>query len=162
VSALIKPRLLAPMLAVVACFALAGPIVATASASDSSIIEVVNRWSPIVQKDEQKIANAEQAYKKHRKAAPVVAALTHEVSDLRSFVSQLKAQSASSSTGGKGRDDIASGSTLIASSYSRFASELKKAGSKGLSQAQISANAKVALAGHTKIVAGVKLLQKVA
>jgi hypothetical protein len=160
VSALIKSRLLAPMLAVVACCVLAGPIVATASASDSSIIRVVNHWSPIVQKDEQKIAKAEQTYKKQRHAAPVVAALTNEVSDLRSFVSQLKAQSASSRNGGKGRDDIASGSTLIANSYSTFASELRKVGPKGLSETQINANAKVALAGHKKIVAGVKLLQK--
>jgi hypothetical protein len=161
VSALIKPRLLVPMLAVVACVALTGPIIATASASDSSIIGVVNHWSPIVQRDEHKIAGAEKTYKQNRKAAPVVAALTTEVTDLHSFVSQLKAQSASSSTGGRGRDDIASGSTLIAGAYSKFASELKKAGSTGLSQAQISANAKVALAGHKKIVAGVKLLQKV-
>lgn len=160
-SALIKPRLLAPMLAVVACFALAGPIVTTASASDSSIIGVVNHWSPIVQRDERKIEKAETAYKQNRHAAPVVAALTNEVSDLRSFVSRLKAQSASSSTGGKGRNDIATGSTLIANSYATFATELKKAGSKGLSQSQINANAKVALAGHKKIVAGVKLLQKV-
>jgi hypothetical protein len=159
-SALIKLRLLAPMLAVVACFALAGPIVGTASADDSSIIGVVNHWSPIVQKDELKIEKAEQAYKKHRRAAPVVADLTGEVSDLHSFVSQLKEQSASSSRGGQGRDDIAAGATLIAKSYSRFASELKQAGSKGLSKRQINANAKVALAGHKKIVAGVKLLQK--
>jgi hypothetical protein len=162
VSALIKPRPLAAMLALVACFALAGPIVATASASDSSIIGVVNRWSPTVQRDEHTIANTEQAYKKNRQARPVVAALNHEVSDLHSFVSQLKAQSASSSNGGKGRDDIASGSTLIAGSYSKFASELKKAGSAGLSQAQINANRKLALAGHRKIVAGVKLLQTIA
>jgi hypothetical protein len=161
VSAFLKPRLLAPMLALVACFALAGPIVATASASDGSIIGVVNKWSPIVQKDEQKIENAEKSFKANRRAAPVVAALTHEVSDLRSFVSQLKAQSASTNTGGQGRNDIASGSTLIASSYAKFASELKKAGSKGLSQTQITANAKIAEAGHKKIVAGVKLLQKV-
>jgi hypothetical protein len=161
VSASLTPRLLAPMLAVITCFALTGPIIATASASDGSIIGVVNHWSPIVQKDEQKIANAEHAFKKNRQATPVVSALNREASDLRSFVSQLKAQSASSSTGGQGRDDIASGSTLIAGSYSKFAAELKKAGSKGLSQAQITANAKVAEAGHMKIVAGVKLLQKV-
>jgi hypothetical protein len=161
-SALIKPRLLVPMLAVVACFALAGPIVATASASDSTIIGVVNHWSPIVKNDEQKIGNAEKAYKHNRKAAPVVAELTDEASDLRSFASQLKDQSASSKTGAKGRDDIAAGATLIASSYSKFASELKKAGSKGLSQAQISANRKVALAGHDKIVTGINLLQKIA
>ena len=68
-SALIKPRLLAPMLAVVACFALAGPIVATASASDSSIIGVVNHWSPIVQKDEQKIA-ARPSRRSRRTARP--------------------------------------------------------------------------------------------
>ena len=160
-SALIKPRLLVPMLAAVACFVLAGPIVATASASDSSIIRVVNRWSPVVQKDEMKIESAEKAYKQNRRAAPVVADLTHEVSDLHSFVSELKGQSASSSTGGKGRDDIAAGSTLIAHSYSRFASELKQAGSKGLSQSQIDANAKVALSGHKKIVAGIKLLLKI-
>jgi hypothetical protein len=161
VSALIKPRLLAPMLALVACFVLAGPIVTTASASDSSIIRTVNHWSPIVHNDEQKIEHAEQVYKTNRKAAPVVAALTHEVSDLRSFVSQLKSQSASSSNGGKGRDDIASGSTLIANSYSKFASELQKAGSAGLSRAQISASLKLDLAGHRKIVAGVKLLEKI-
>ena len=160
-SAFLKARLLAPMLALVVCCVLAGPIVATASASDSSIIGVVNHWSPIVQKDEHKIENAEQAFKKNRKAAPVVAALKGEVSDLRSFVSQLKAQSASSRNGGQGRDDIATGSTLIASSYSKFASELKQAGSAGLSRSQISANAKIAEAGHKKIVAGVNLLQKI-
>jgi hypothetical protein len=159
-SALIKPRLLAPLLAV-ASSALAGPIVATASASDSSIIRVVNHWSPIVQRDELKIASGEKAYKKNRRAAPVVADLAAEVSDLHSFASQLKAQPASSRQGGQGRDDIASGAKLIASSYSTFASELKKAGSNGLSQRQIDANAKVAQTGHKKIVAGVKLLQKV-
>jgi hypothetical protein len=161
VSALIKPRRMAPMLAVVGCFAVAGPIVATASASDNSIIGVVNHWSPVVQRDEHQIARTEQAFKKHRQAAPVVAALNNEVSDLHAFVSQLKAQSASSRNGGKGRDDVAAGSTLIASSYSKFASELKKAGSTGLSQAQINANRKIALAGHKKIVAGITLLQKV-
>jgi hypothetical protein len=161
VSALIKTRRLTPMLAVVACFALAGPIVATASASDNSIIGVVNHYSPIVQRDEHQIAKTEQAFKKNRHAAPVVTALTHEVSDLHSFVSQLKAQSASSQNGGQGRDDVAAGSTLIAKSYSKFASELRKAGSTGLSKAQINANRKLALAGHKKIVAGITLLQKV-
>ncbi len=160
-SALIKPRLLAPMLAAVACFALAGPIVATATASDSSIIGVVNHWSPIVLKDEKSIAGAERAYKHTRQTGPVVAGLTHEVSDLRAFASALKAQSASSRRGGTGRDDIAAGATLIASSYSQFASELKHAGSKGLSQAQINANKKIEQAGHKKIVAGVTLLQKI-
>ena len=160
-SALTKPRLLISMLAVVAGFALAGPIVAPAFASDSSIIGVVNRWSPIVKNDELKISNAEKAYKKNRRAAPVVADLRHEVADLHTFASQLMSQSASSSNGGHGRDEIASGSMLIARSYSRFATELNKAGSVGLSQGQIDANAKVAEAGHTKIVAGVKLLQKI-
>ena len=160
-SALIKPRLLVPMLAVVACFALAGPIVATASASDTLIIRVVNHWSPIVQRDEQKIERSEKTYKQNRKAAPVVANLTDEASDLHSFASQLRAQSATTKTAAQGRDDIAAGATLIASSYSKFASELKKAGSRGLSQAQINANKKVALAGHNKIVAGVNLLQKI-
>jgi hypothetical protein len=159
-SALIKPRLLVPMLAVVACFAFAGPIVATASASDSSIIGVVNHWSPIVLKDEQAIAKEEKAYSHNRQAAPLVAGLNHEVSDLHAFASQLKAQSASSEIGGKGRDDIAGGTTLIARSYAKFASELKRAGSKGLSQAQISANKKIEQAGHKQIVAGIKLLQK--
>jgi hypothetical protein len=157
---LIKVRLLAPMLAVAACVVLAGPIVGTASASDSSIIGVVNHWSPIVQRDELKIAKAEKTYKRNRQAAPVVTDLTAEVGDLRSFVSQLKAQSASSTRGGQGRDDIASGATLIANSYAKFATELKHAGSTGLSKSQIRANAELAQAGHTKIVAGVKLLQK--
>jgi hypothetical protein len=160
VSALIKPRLLVPMLAVVGCFALAGPIVATASASDSSIIQVVNHWSPIVLKDEHKISKAETAYTHNRQAAPLVAGLTHEVSDLHAFAKQLKAQSASSKTGGEGRDDIADGTTLIARSYSKFASELTHAGSKGLSLAQINANKKIEQAGHKKIVAGINLLQK--
>ena len=161
-SALIKPRLLAPMLAVVAGFALGGPIIATASASDSSIIGVVNHWSPIVLKDEKNIANAEHAFKHTRKTAPVIAGLTGEVSDLRTFAKQLKRQSASSKRGGKGRDDVAAGATLIASSYSMFASELKQAGSRGLSQAQIEANKKIEQAGHQKIVAGIMLLQKIA
>jgi len=158
-SALIKPRLLLPMLAVVTCFVLAGPIVSTAAASDNSIIGVVNHWSAIVQKDETAINKAEQAYKHTRKAAPVVADLTHEVGDLHSFVSQLNAQTASTSTGAKGRDDIAAGATLVAKSYTSFARELKQAGSKGLSQSQINANSKVALAGHNKIIAGINLLR---
>jgi hypothetical protein len=161
-SAHIKVRLLAPLIVVVACFALAGPIVSTAAASDSSIITVVNHWSPIVAKDEHAIEKAEKAYKKNRKAAPVVADLTHEVGDLKNFVSQLKAQPSSTSTGAKGRDDIAAGATLVAKAYSTFAKELKKAGSKGLPSTQISANAKIALSGHNKIVAGIKLLQKLA
>jgi hypothetical protein len=158
-SALIKPRLLVGMLAVVTCFVLAGPIVSTAAASDNSIIGVVNHWSPIVQRDETAIAKAEKAYKNNRQAGPVVADLTHEVGDLHLFVSQLKAQSASTSTGGNGRNDIAAGATLVAKSYASFARELKQAGSKGLSPAQITANSKIALAGHKKIVAGIKLLQ---
>jgi hypothetical protein len=160
VSALIKPRLLAPMLAVVACFALAGPIIATASASDSSIIGVVNHWSPVVVKDEKAIAKAEHAFKHNRKTAPVVASITDEVSDLRAFAKQLRGQSASSERGGTGRDDVAAGAALIAKAYSRFASELKRAGS--LTQAQIDANKKTEQAGHKKIVAGITLLQKIA
>ena len=159
-SALIKPRLLAPMLALVACFALAGPIIATASANDSSIIGVVNHWSPIVVKDEKAIAQAEHAFKHNRKTAPVVASITDEVSDLRAFAKQLKGQSASTKRGGEGRDDVAAGATLIANSYAQFASELKHAGS--LTQAQINANKKLEQAGHKKIVAGITLLQKIA
>jgi hypothetical protein len=162
VSALVKPRLLVPLLAVVACFALAGPIVTTATASDRSIIGVVNHWSPIVLKDEKNIAKAEHAFKHTRQTAPVIAGLTSEVSDLRMFASQLKGQSASSKRGGTGRDDVAAGATLIASSYAMFASELKHAGSKGLSNAQINANKKIEQAGHKKIVAGITLLQKIA
>jgi hypothetical protein len=160
VSALIKPRLLAPMLAVVACFALAGPIIATASASDRSIIGVVNHWSPIVVKDEKNIAKAEHGFKQNRKTAPVVASISAEVSDLRAFAKQLKGQSASSGRGGAGRDDVAAGATLIANSYAMFASELRRSGS--LTQAQINANKKIEQAGHKKIVAGITLLQKIA
>jgi hypothetical protein len=161
VSALIKPRLLAPMLALVAGFALGGPVVATASASDNSIIKVVDRWSPVVQRDEKQLAKTEHAFKTDRRAGPVIAGLNQEVSDLHAFVKDLNAQSASTRKGGQGRDDIADGSALIAKSYASFASELRKAGSKGLSQAQINANRKVALAGHQKILAGIKLLQHV-
>jgi len=159
-SALIKPRLLVGMLAAaVTCFVLAGPIVSTAAASNNSIIGVVNHWSPIVQHDENAIAKAERAYKHDRKAGPVVADLRHEVGDLHAFVSQLKAQPASTSTGAKGRNDIAAGATLVAKSYTLFARELNKAGSRGLSPGQINTNSKIALAGHKKIVAGIKLLQ---
>jgi hypothetical protein len=158
-SAFIKPRLILPMLAVVASCVLAGPIVATASASDVSIIKVVNHWSPIVGKDEGKINTAEKAYKHSRRAGPVITSLNHEISDLQAFASQLKAQRASSSKAGRGRDDIAAGTLKIASAYTTFARELKKAGPDGLSKQQINANAKVAHAGHMKILAGIRLLQ---
>ena len=159
-SALIKPRLLVPMLALAACFALAGPMVATASASDSSIIGVVNHWSPIVLKDEKTIAKAEKAYKRNRQAAPLVAGLTPRgVRPARVCLTAPGAVGVEQDRR-QGPDDIADGTTLIARSYAKFASELKQAGSKGLSQAQISANKTTEQAGHQKIVAGIKLLQK--
>jgi translation initiation factor 1 (eIF-1/SUI1) len=159
-SVLTKPRLILPLLAVIASCALAGPIVATASASDTSIIQVVNHWSPIVGKDENKILAAEAAYKRDRKAAPVIKGLKREIKDLNKFASALKAQKASSRTGAKGRDDIATGARKIAGAYGTFASELKQAGPNGLSKKQIKANAKAANAGHKKIVAGINLLRK--
>jgi hypothetical protein len=158
-SFLVKPRLLLPLIAVVASCVLAGPIVATASASDTSIIQVVNHWSPIVGKDENKILASEAAYKHDRKAGPVIKNLNAEISDLHHFASDLKAQKASTRTGGKGRDDIAAGSNTIASAYTTFAKELKQAGPNGLSKKQIKANAKVAAKGHKQIVAGIKLLR---
>ncbi len=158
----IKLRLLTPMLAVAAGFALAGPIIATASASDSSIIEVVNQWSPIVKHDNDALAASQTAYKKTRRARPVVAAYQHAISDLRSFAARLKRQSASSRTAAQGRDDITAGLVQMAQAYGRFATELKQAGSRGLSQKQIDTNIKIQLAGHDKIVAGLKLLLKIA
>jgi hypothetical protein len=158
-SALVKLRLVVPMLAIVACFALAGPIIATASANNNSIIGVINRWSPIVRHDENALLASQTAYQRNRKARPLVAAYRHEVSDLQSFASQLKHQSASTRIGAEGRDDVTTGLLQIATAYQRFASELKKAGSIGLSKKQISANTKIQLAGHDKIVAGFKLLK---
>jgi hypothetical protein len=155
-SALVKLRLL---VAIVACFALAGPIVAAASASDDSIIGVINRWSPVVKRDENALLARETAYQRNREARPLVAAYRHEVSALESFASQLKHQSASTRIGAEGRDDITTGLLQIATAYQRFASELKKAGSIGLSKKQIRANTKIQLAGHDKIVAGFKLLK---
>jgi hypothetical protein len=160
VSAVIKFRLLAPMLAVIACFALAGPIVTSASASDSSIIGVINHWSPIVKHDENVLLARQSAYHKNRKAGPVVTAYTHEATNLHSFASQLAQQSASTRTGAKGRDDISTGLLQVATAYQRFASELKKAGPNGLTRKQIRSNTKIQLAGHDKIVAGFKLLKK--
>ena len=101
-SALIKRRLLAPMLVVAACFALAGPIVATASASDSSIIGVVNHWSPIVHRDEQKIAKTEKALQEQPSGRTGRRRLDQRGVRSAWFVSQLKAQSASSRNGGQG------------------------------------------------------------
>jgi hypothetical protein len=160
VSALIKPRRLMPVCAVAACFAFAGPIVPAASASDNSIIGVVNHWSPIVKHDDNALLASQTAYKRNRKAGPVVAAYRHEVSDLHAFASQLKHRSASTRTGAKGRDDIATGLLQIATAYQRFASELKKAGPVGLTKKQISSNTKIQLAGHDKVVAGFNLLEK--
>jgi hypothetical protein len=159
-SVLSKPRLILPLLAVVASCVLAGPIVATASASNTSIIKVVNHWSPIVGKDENKILASEAAYKRDRKAAPVVKSLKHEVTDLNQFASALTAQRATTRAAAKGRDDIAAGSLKIAGAYTTFASELKQAGPNGLTKKQIKANAKTAHAGHKQIVAGIKLLRK--
>jgi hypothetical protein len=160
-SVLCKPRLIVPLIAVVVSCVLAGPIVATASASDTTIIKTVNHWSPIIGKDENKIAAAEHAFKLNRKAPPVIKSLKNEVGDLTHFAKQLKAQSASTSTGAKGRDDIAKGTLIIAGAYSQFAAELKRH-PQGLSKQQIRANQKIARKGHKKIVAGVTLLQRLA
>jgi hypothetical protein len=159
VPALITTRLV-PMLAVVAGFALAGPIVATASATDNSIIRVVDYWSPIVKRDDGAILASQTAYKKNRRAGPLVAAYRHDVADLRSFASKLEDQSASTMTIARGRDEIAAGSLQIAKAYQRFASELQKAGARGLSKQQISTNMKIQLAGHDEVVAGFNVLKK--
>jgi hypothetical protein len=158
----IKLRLLTPMVAVVAGFALAGPTIATSSASDNSIIGVVNHWSPIVKHDNDALAANQTAYKKNRRAGPVVAAYQHAIVDLRSFAARLGRQSASSGTAARGRDDITAGLVKIAQAYGSFAAELKQAGSRGLSPKQINTNLKIQLAGHDQIVAGLKLLQKIA
>ena len=113
-SALVKLRLL---VAIVACFALAGPLVAAASASNDSIIGVINRWSPMVKRDENALLASQTAYQRNRKARPLVAAYRHEVSDLESFASQLKHQSASTRIGAEGRNDITTGLLQIATAY---------------------------------------------
>ncbi len=112
--------------AIASCGVLAGPI-AVAQASNASIVATFRAANRHINADETAITNKVNAYKRDHKAGPVIAALRHEVRDIRSLNGRLKGERASTRKGARGKADITRGLALIANAYGALATDIAKA-----------------------------------
>lgn len=140
------------------CAVLSGPI-AAAQASDTTVRATIDSYNSKILKDESKILSAASSYDQTHNSAPLTAALRHEVSDLHSLKGKLAKESASTSKGRKGKDDVVKGLGLIASGYSALAKDVQAASAnKPVTKAQLNAAKAADSKGHKLVVAGLKLL----
>jgi hypothetical protein len=112
--------------AIAACFVLAGPI-SVARASDASIAGTFARASARLNRDEAAVAKAVKRYRRNGRVRPVLAVLRHEVRDIRGVRRAINRQSASTRKGRRGKADVISGLSLIASAYSALVTDIRKA-----------------------------------
>jgi hypothetical protein len=143
---------------VLACAAVAGPV-AAASASDASIRSAIKSSVPKIQKSQAKLINSFTAYEKtHNPAAPLTA-LKGQNKTLTALEIKLSGQSASSTNGTRGKNDIVKGLRLIVGSNNTLATELQKsANHTPVSKAKIKAATAADTKGNKDLVAGTKLL----
>jgi hypothetical protein len=138
------------------CAILAGPIAAS-QATDNSLRATLNRFAQKIANDEAAVRSGLQGYPQGR-VRPLTRALKHEVGDLHALKSQLSHQSASSSAGARGKKDIISGLTLIASAYATLRVDVLAAHGGPVPAAQVNAAVNTDKTGRTKFLAGLHLL----
>ena len=144
------------LLGVALCAVLVGPI-AVAQASDNTLRATLNNFAPKIVKDENAVKNGLTGYPQG-KVKPLVHALTHEVSDLRSLKRKLAHESASSTKGAKAKADIIKGLGLIASAYGALLKDVKAAHGGPVPASKVNAAVKTDKKGRKNLLAGLHLL----
>jgi hypothetical protein len=148
-----------PVLSAIAvCAILAGPVAAV-QASDSSVRATIDAYNGRIAKDEARIVTTAAIYNKTHRPMPLVTALNHEVGDLRALQGKLAHESATTTRGRNGKNDVVKGLGLIATGYTALAKDVRAAGAqRPVSAAQVSAARSADRKGHNLVVAGLKLL----
>jgi hypothetical protein len=140
------------------CGVLAGPI-GLAQASNASIVATFKAANPRLNADERNIQKAEGTYQLDHNAGPLIAAFRKEVRDIRPLNRALRAESASTSRGRRGKSDVTQGLTLIANAYTAIANDIQKAQSgQPVPPAMLNASVSSGRKGRAKLLAGLKLL----
>lgn len=142
--------------AVALCAGLGGAI-AVAQASDHTIKQTVNGFSPKIVNDENAVKRGLAEYPQG-KVRPLTRALQHEVGDLHALTSQLSHESASSASGAKAKTDLIKGLGLIASAYAALRKDVLAAHGGVVPGAQVAAAVNRDKEGRKKLQAGLKLL----
>ncbi len=141
----------------VVCAVFAGPV-AVAQASDNDIRTTLNLYAPKIVKDETAVKHGLSEYPKG-KPKPLERALRHEVSDLHALKKVLSHESASSTTGRKGKKDIVKGLGLIASAYSSLRADVLAVHGGAVPASEVNAAVATDKKGRNKLLAGLSLLQ---
>lgn len=140
------------------CAVLAGPM-SSAQASDNAIRATLTSYNAKILHDEAAVLNGIATYQKNSQSAPLVKALSHEVSDLRKLKGKLSRETGSTARGRRGKADVAAGLGLIAKSYGTLARDFTGASaSNPVPRAELLAALATDKKGRAKIKAGVKLL----
>jgi hypothetical protein len=136
---------------------LAGPI-ASAQASDASIVATINTYAPRLLQDESVALNAEANYSP-TKPTPLLKALTKTVKDFDKLAGKLKHETATTARDAKGKNDVLAGSELIATSYRDLVREIKDANaSTPVPLTQVAHAVSLAEKGSKKLDRGLALL----
>jgi hypothetical protein len=141
---------------VVVCAVLAGPV-AAAQASDNDIRATLNASGQKIANDEQAIKNGLAKYRTTSK--PLVRALKHEVSDLRSLRKVLRHESASSAKGRKAKKEIVTGLELIANAYGALRADILAVHGGAVPASEVDAAVATDHKGRKKLKAGLSLLK---
>ena len=146
------------VLAIGFCCALAGPV-STAQASNASIVNTFRAGNARLSRDETKSRAALNTYLHTHRARPVIAALRHEVRDMRALARAIRRESASSARGRRGKADITRGLMLIANAYSQLANEIKAAHSgHPVPLSKVNQTVATDRRGRSKLINGLRLL----
>jgi hypothetical protein len=141
-----------------ACAALLGPVGA-AQASDTSIASTFAAASRRLNADEAAVAKAVKRYRRDGRVRPVIAVLRREVRDIRAVRRRINRQSASTRKGRRGKGDVISGLSLIASAYAVLASDIQKAhAGHPVSASRLRVTVDRDRRGRAKLLAGLRLL----
>ncbi|HLH13342.1 MAG TPA: hypothetical protein VKV16_01020 [Solirubrobacteraceae bacterium] len=101
------------------CAVLLGSV-ASASASDSSIRNLIKAYNPKILVAEGHVVSAIGEYKKTRNPAPVVKALDNSISVFRSLKSKISQQSAKSSRVQEGKRKLMKGLQSVIGAYEKL------------------------------------------
>jgi len=137
------------------CAILGGPI-AVAQASDNTIKHTVNHYGPIITREENALEKDLPKYpgSRHR----LVSDLGREVATLHAMKRKLKAESASSAPGAKGKTDIVKGITLVIKAYGALRHDVQVANGGPVPASKVNPIKKTATQGNKDVKAGLKLL----
>jgi hypothetical protein len=143
--------------AAVTCAALAGPV-AGAQASNATIVSTMNAYGNKILHDEAAVLNGAADYQKGN-AKPLIKALRHEVSDIKTITGKVSPEATSTAAGATGKKDLIAGLDKIAKAYGALATDVSKASSgKPVSNATVKAAVATDKKGRSELKTGLKLL----